>query len=600
MSTALQVVMAKSVRSLLHAAVDGGEPRRQLVQARQQQLQVAEGRLQLLALTDVNLESDLENECPLAGVNKVATLPIEQAVEQACACLQLDSTDMAVYVSQAKKKAARCLKKNAADKLTGDEIAAINLYTHETDLYKQLNAMLRKRQASKSHICLANSLRFSGEFRDNPVPKRGGEVQSASACHVLVTARVALAGGQQAPDASAGNGTPGAPAGECRVVDYEVDANASCVCAGAGACDQWVGELGRAVGQQPVPGSRAVLRHHRRRLAAHPPAGAGRFVLRAGGARRVGPPECGPVACTQRWWARAATDRCDSGGDAVELGYEFAAQHRLYQNLTSQAQLRFIFPAQDWCELELGLAPPTSSLLVVGNDSTEEAARLDAAGLAGAAASTQLYFQSDGSLAWPCFLALVGDQRYAPLQGLVLLRYTLALGANSTALASATVDYPPANWTGPHSVLVCPEAWPAAPPGSTDVTVVVRLDATFGLTGPRRRLQAGDAVGASVYSTWRGRVVRPASAPGLSASTVCLCAVGACRQCHCCFRCYKTFVLGLPWASPTAEEALLLEEVWPPCARCRELGQCRCELKVWADDPWYERREFLPTLAGSQ
>eukprot|EP00808_Paulinella_micropora_P013926 g14856.t1 len=96
-------------------------------------------------LTDVNLESDLENECPLAGVDKVATLPIEQAVEQACACLQLDYKKMAVYVSQA-KKAARCLKKNAADKLTGDEIAAINLYTHETDLYKQLNAMLQKRQ----------------------------------------------------------------------------------------------------------------------------------------------------------------------------------------------------------------------------------------------------------------------------------------------------------------------------------------------------------------------------------------------------------------------------------------------------------------------
>eukprot|EP00808_Paulinella_micropora_P026653 g28946.t1 len=97
-------------------------------------------------LTDVNLESDLENECPLAGVNKVATLPIEQAVEQACECLKIDYKKMAVYVSQAKKKAARCLKKNAADKLTGDEIAAINLYTHETDLYKQLNAMLRKRQ----------------------------------------------------------------------------------------------------------------------------------------------------------------------------------------------------------------------------------------------------------------------------------------------------------------------------------------------------------------------------------------------------------------------------------------------------------------------
>eukprot|EP00808_Paulinella_micropora_P024786 g10016.t1 len=45
---------------------------------------------------------------------------IEQAVEQACACLQLYSKEMAAYVSQGKKKAARCLKKNATDTLTGD------------------------------------------------------------------------------------------------------------------------------------------------------------------------------------------------------------------------------------------------------------------------------------------------------------------------------------------------------------------------------------------------------------------------------------------------------------------------------------------------
>eukprot|EP00808_Paulinella_micropora_P007648 g59634.t1 len=91
----------------------------------------------LVRLTDVNLESDLENECPLAGIIKVATLPVDEAVEQACACLRLDSKEMAVYVSMAKRKAARCLKKNAADTLTGDEIAAINLYTHETDLQRQ-------------------------------------------------------------------------------------------------------------------------------------------------------------------------------------------------------------------------------------------------------------------------------------------------------------------------------------------------------------------------------------------------------------------------------------------------------------------------------
>jgi len=490
---------------------------------------------------------------------------------------------------------------------------------------------------------------------------------------------------QPEANATAGNRTTQpAVAEECHVAGYEVDVNVSCTCADANACGQWAGELvvGPGCGggaadvflpfflllpwlepnvsvasglPAPVRAlclSWAVRWTGNQSLAAElafvtsaaggwqlaplrAPAGAywGQGEL---GAAEAAPPGCDDlVACTQRWWARAATDRCDSAGEAVVLAYEFLAQHRLYPNLTSEVRVSFVFPAQDWCVLELGLAPPTSALLALaGNGSAqEEAARLDAAGAAPNTTTTsavQLYYHSDGSLAWPCFLALVADQHYAPLQGLLLLRYALALHAGPAVVATTVVDHPAANWTGEHGLLICPEAWVAAPPGATDVTVVVVLEATFGLAGRRRRLEEeaeGGGVEASVYSAWRGRVARgPASgsglAPGglptgaepaagrprpplplwpplLALAALCLCAVAACRQCDWCFRCYKSTVLGLPWASPTAEEALLLEEVQPPCARCRELGECRCDPREWGLDPWYERREFLPTLTSS-
>eukprot|EP00808_Paulinella_micropora_P014580 g50715.t1 len=143
MARVSNIVALKVSDIMFHHTINGNSPCEYMVLSKTgaiimgtepSKASTAANDMAFVRFTDVKLESDLENECPLAGVNKVTTLPIEEAVEQACAGLQLDSTEMAVYVSQANKKAARCLKKSAADTMTGDEIAAINLYTHETDL----------------------------------------------------------------------------------------------------------------------------------------------------------------------------------------------------------------------------------------------------------------------------------------------------------------------------------------------------------------------------------------------------------------------------------------------------------------------------------
>jgi hypothetical protein len=101
-------------------------------------------------LTDVGDEVDLENDCPLVGLHKAEALSFHEAVQRCAGTLGLDDPDeLAAFLRCAVRKAERLLSTGEREILSSDEIAAVNLYTQETPLYRKLNALLRKRSRKK-------------------------------------------------------------------------------------------------------------------------------------------------------------------------------------------------------------------------------------------------------------------------------------------------------------------------------------------------------------------------------------------------------------------------------------------------------------------
>jgi len=90
----------------------------------------------------LNVELE-ENENPIFGLNATPLLSLEEACKKAQADKELAQVPLEGPIFLARGAAKKRLANNIASHLSEDEIAAIHLYTQETDFYRILNSRLR-------------------------------------------------------------------------------------------------------------------------------------------------------------------------------------------------------------------------------------------------------------------------------------------------------------------------------------------------------------------------------------------------------------------------------------------------------------------------
>ena len=92
-------------------------------------------------LLDVQDETDLENDCPLLGLDSVPLQPVAEtlASSQVLNLLDMKASDVEAMLGAARRKLKRLTKNGQLAPLNGDEAMAIHIYTQESNVYKCLN-----------------------------------------------------------------------------------------------------------------------------------------------------------------------------------------------------------------------------------------------------------------------------------------------------------------------------------------------------------------------------------------------------------------------------------------------------------------------------
>ena len=104
-------------------------------------------------------DDDLENQCVLHGVFEAEVLPFKESVlkvwhgDKVLRGMGMDEEGLNAQLYASQKKGTK-MAAVSGEKLLSDEIAAINLYTCETPIYRRLNQLLRSRQREDIKVWL--------------------------------------------------------------------------------------------------------------------------------------------------------------------------------------------------------------------------------------------------------------------------------------------------------------------------------------------------------------------------------------------------------------------------------------------------------------
>ena len=109
-------------------------------------------------LLDVQDEKDLENDCPLLGLDSVPLQPVADtlASSQVLILLDMKAAEVEAMLGAARRKLKRLNKHGLLAPLNGEEAMAIHIYTQESNIYRILNQVGWRAHASLSWpLCAA-------------------------------------------------------------------------------------------------------------------------------------------------------------------------------------------------------------------------------------------------------------------------------------------------------------------------------------------------------------------------------------------------------------------------------------------------------------